>query len=128
MDKLSQGNLFFHRALDILGSMRSLNATLESGMHFCSKGLSNTVRCLKHMRLVQATLLVTQYVQGTQRSAQTWSIASSAIQGAVQIGLWRLPTAENLDIGPLEAEVRKRTWWMCYMVDKLGLCQNPDQL
>ncbi|KAE8141839.1 fungal-specific transcription factor domain-containing protein [Aspergillus pseudotamarii] len=98
VDKLSQGNVFFARALYMLGTMRSMDATLES---------------------VQATLLVAQYVQGTQRSAQTWSLASSAIQGAFQIGLWRQPTVDGLEMGQLEAEVRKRTWWMCYMIDKM---------
>jgi hypothetical protein len=40
---------------------------------------------LSNIASVQAALLVAQYVQGTQRSAQTWSIANSAIQGALQI-------------------------------------------
>ncbi|KAI2994126.1 transcriptional regulator family: Fungal Specific TF [Aspergillus niger] len=88
VDKLSRGNVFFYRALYILRSMQPTDVTLES---------------------VQATLLVAQYVQGTQRSAQTWSIASSAIYGALQIGLWRQPTVEGLGMSPLEAEVRKRT-------------------
>ncbi|GFF29470.1 uncharacterized transcriptional regulatory protein C3C7.04 [Aspergillus udagawae] len=97
VDKLSHGKVFFDRALHLLVQMRPRDPTLES---------------------VQAALLVAQYVQGTQRSAQTWSIANSAIQGAFQIGLWRQPTVDDLDMGPLEAEVRKRTWWMCYMIDK----------
>ncbi|OGM39341.1 hypothetical protein ABOM_012043 [Aspergillus bombycis] len=98
VDKLSQGNLFFHRALYLLVEMRPRDPTLES---------------------VQAALLVAQYVQGTQRSALTWSIANFAIQDALQIGLWRQPTVDSLEMGSLEAEVRKRTWWMCYMMDKM---------
>lgn len=124
VDKLSRGNVFFYRALYILRSMQPTDVTLESGTHMPGCTLSILPQYTNKHSSVQATLLVAQYVQGTQRSAQTWSIASSAIYGALQIGLWRQPTVEGLGMSPLEAEVRKRTWWMCYMIDKSGLYQH----
>jgi hypothetical protein len=115
LEKLTQGDVYFQRGLYMLSGMRPMDATLESGIYLVHKP-----NIAINILLVQAMLLASQYVQGTQRSAQTWSIASSAIQGALQLGLWRQITVDGLGMGPLVAEVRRRTWWMCYMMDKSG--------
>ena len=61
-------------------------------------------------------LLVTQYLQGTQRSAQTWDLQRYTVQIALQLGVHS--SACSAKCTPLEREIGKRSWFMCYLLDK----------
>ncbi|KAF4453254.1 hypothetical protein FALBO_16028, partial [Fusarium albosuccineum] len=50
---------------------------------------------------IQALVMATQYIQGTRRSSQTWGMMCALVQASFQI------------------ELRKRTWWMCLILDKM---------
>lgn len=65
---------------------------------------------------VQALLLMTQCVQGTRRSSQTWYLQRLAVQAAFQIGI-HAPTQPD-QYSPLVGELRKRAWYMCFILDK----------
>ena len=66
--------------------------------------------------LVQALLLMTQAVQGTRRSSQTWYLQRLTVQAAFQIGI-HAPTQPG-EFTPLVWELRKRAWFMCFLLDK----------
>ena len=68
------------------------------------------------MSPVQALLLMLQYSQGTQRAAETWRLMSHVVEGAFQIGLHHSNGGESLSV--VNHEIRKRTWWMYFMMDK----------
>ncbi|KIY03377.1 uncharacterized protein Z520_00068 [Fonsecaea multimorphosa CBS 102226] len=65
---------------------------------------------------VQFLLLMGQYLQGTQKSVQTWKTHGLATRAAFQIGLHSSDLARVFP--PLEQEVRKRTWFGCIMLDR----------
>jgi hypothetical protein len=65
---------------------------------------------------VQALLLISQFLQGTKRSVQTWSIHGLAVKSALQLGMHSEEYLKRLD--PLEQEIRKRTWYGCILLDR----------
>ncbi|EXJ56967.1 hypothetical protein A1O7_07311 [Cladophialophora yegresii CBS 114405] len=68
------------------------------------------------VELVILLLLMGQYLQGTQKSVQTWKMHGLAVRAAFQIGL------HSSDLGrefpAIEQEIRKRTWFGCIMLDR----------
>ena len=68
------------------------------------------------MPLVQYLLLTAQYLQGTQRSVETWTIHGLAVKGAFQLGL-HSPVGSSR-FSPLDQEFRKRTWYGCVVLDR----------
>jgi hypothetical protein len=65
--------------------------------------------------VVQYLLLLGQYLQGTQKSVQTWVTHGLAIKVAMQLGLHSTQAAKVYP--PLEQEIRKRTWFACITLD-----------
>jgi hypothetical protein len=61
-------------------------------------------------------LLMGQYLQGTQKSSQTWRMHGLAVRAAIQIGLHSSDLAKVFP--PIDQEVRKRTWFGCIMLDR----------
>lgn len=52
-------------------------------------------------------LLMSQYLQGSQRSVQTWAIHGIAVKAALELGLHSELAIQRFD--PLEREMRIRT-------------------
>ena len=65
---------------------------------------------------VQYLLLTGQYLQGTQRSVEAWTVHGLAVKGALQLGLHS--TAASSRFSPLDQEFRKRTWYGCVVLDR----------
>lgn len=65
---------------------------------------------------VQFLLLMSQYLQGTESPVQTWSIHGLAVKAAYQLGLHSKYALERY--GPLEREIRIRTWYGCVLLDR----------
>ena len=65
---------------------------------------------------VQLLLLMSQYLQGTERSIETWNVHGLAVKAAYQLGL-HSPNAIN-QYPPLEREFRKRAWFGCVVLDR----------
>lgn len=57
-----------------------------------------------------------QYLQGTQKSIQTWNMHGMAVRAAFQIGLHSSDLARMFS--PVDQEIRKRTWYGCIMLDR----------
>ncbi|OAL28391.1 hypothetical protein AYO22_02845 [Fonsecaea multimorphosa] len=68
------------------------------------------------IRLLQYFLLLMQYLQATQSSVQTSNSLGLAVSTAMRIGL-HSPQA-SATFPPLEREMRKRTWFMCIIMDR----------
>ncbi|KAJ0418320.1 fungal-specific transcription factor domain-containing protein [Aspergillus carlsbadensis] len=69
-----------------------------------------------NVQTVQALLLMHQYCLATQRSAQIWNLHALTIRIAMQLGLHSATTLKTFP--PLEAEIRKRTWFGCVILDR----------
>ncbi|VUC26112.1 unnamed protein product [Clonostachys rosea] len=68
------------------------------------------------VELVQYLLILGQYLQGTQKSVQAWTVHGLAITTAFQLGLHSPKT--NKQFPPLESEIRKRVWFGCILLDR----------
>ncbi|KAL1909236.1 hypothetical protein Sste5344_004861 [Sporothrix stenoceras] len=68
------------------------------------------------LELVQYLLILGQYLQGTQKSVQAWTVHGLAITTALQLGLQSPKT--NRAFPPLECEIRKRVWFGCILLDR----------
>ncbi|RYN89330.1 hypothetical protein AA0119_g11409 [Alternaria tenuissima] len=65
---------------------------------------------------VQLLLLMSQYLQGSERSIETWNIHGLAVKAAYQLGLHSSDAMQNHSA--VEAEIRKRTWFGCVILDR----------
>lgn len=70
-----------------------------------------------NLDVVQYLLLASQYLQGTQKSSQTWTLHGLAVKGAFAIGLHSNQASRQFT--PLENEIRKRTWFGCILLDRV---------
>ena len=70
------------------------------------------------LRIVQGLAVLTQYAEGTSCSAQTWKLHGLLMQAAFNIGLHVEDASTTPDMTPLEREMRRRTWYMCLVLDR----------
>ncbi|KIW16440.1 hypothetical protein PV08_06492 [Exophiala spinifera] len=94
------------------------DALVESDVFYSRAKLLASKLDLEHANIqtVQALLLMHQYCLATQRSAQIWTSHAVTIRVAMQLGLH---SASRLGtFSPLEAEVRKRIWFGCIILDR----------
>jgi hypothetical protein len=66
--------------------------------------------------IVQFLLIMGQYLQGTQKSVQAWSIHGLTVKAAFQLGLHSSVASKRFS--PFEQEIRKRTWYGCVVLDR----------
>ena len=69
------------------------------------------------LQVVQCLLVMCQYLQGTQRSVQTWNMHGLAVKAAYQLGLHSSDASSKL--GPYQKEFRKRVWYGCILLDRI---------
>ncbi|OBR11179.1 Fungal specific transcription factor domain-containing protein [Colletotrichum higginsianum IMI 349063] len=69
-----------------------------------------------NVEAVQGMLLMSQYLQGSQRSVQTWAIHGLAVKAALELGFHSEIALQRFD--PLEREIRIRTWYACIVLDR----------
>lgn len=109
----ADSNVYFKRAQKLSGNLTFKNVNIEIGKNNLP---SSRFPYLLRSCAVQYLLLMTQYLQGTQRSAQTWNVHGLTVKAALQLGLH----VENASSGfnAVEREVRKRTWYGCIILDR----------
>ncbi|OQV06225.1 Fungal Zn2-Cys6 binuclear cluster domain-containing protein [Cladophialophora immunda] len=81
------------------------------------------------IELVQALLLMGQYLHGALELNNCWTVIGLAIRTAQGLGLHLNPVTFTSDM--IEQEVRKRVWWGCFVLDrvlsmKVGRPTIPD--
>ena len=94
--RAEKSRVFYQRALSLCGKSSVRGTSLE---------------------IVQYLLLASQYLQGTQKSSQTWTLHGLAVKGAFALGLHSSQASQRFT--PLENEVRKRTWFGCILLDRV---------
>ena len=67
-------------------------------------------------QLVQFLLVMTQYLQGSESSVQTWNVHGLAVKASYQLGLHSKQALQRYD--PLEREMRIRVWYTCVFLDR----------
>ncbi|KAF9973650.1 hypothetical protein BGZ73_003119, partial [Actinomortierella ambigua] len=72
-----------------------------------------------HMSTIQALLLMAVQQMGFCESQRAWLYVGMAIRMAQDLGLNREPSLPEKERDPLWTELRKRTWWSCYVVERL---------
>ncbi|KAL2393537.1 Transcription factor FBD3 [Exophiala dermatitidis] len=104
--------------LSVEGNMSSEERIEESDVYYqranalCDKESRRNIS----LELVQYLLIQGQYLQGTQKSVQAWTVHGLAITTAFQLGLHSPRT--NSEFPALEAEIRKRVWFGCILLDR----------
>ncbi|KAH8886264.1 hypothetical protein GQ53DRAFT_809809 [Thozetella sp. PMI_491] len=81
-------------------------------MALCEK----QIRSGSSLEIVQFLLLMCQYLQGTERSIQTWNLHGLAVKTALQLGLHSTEALNQYS--PFEREIRTRTWYGCVILDR----------
>lgn len=129
-DRAGKAEVFYMRAKALCLDQMFNGATLETGElwgPFYSPsgepcwGLSPLQPCVSVFAdlfpdLVQAMLLMSQYLQGTHRSTTTWNVHGLAVKAAFQLGLHHTGSSKNYS--ELEKEMRLRTWYGCIILDR----------
>jgi hypothetical protein len=69
------------------------------------------------IELVQALLLMGQYLHGSLELNNCWTVVGLAIRTAQGLGLHLDARGFTSDI--IEQEVRKRVWWGCFVIDRV---------
>jgi hypothetical protein len=69
------------------------------------------------LELVQALLLLCQYLQSTLELNECWSLVGLLIRTAIGLGLHLNPSQSD-GMTCLEREFRIRTWWGCFIIDR----------
>lgn len=69
------------------------------------------------IELVQALLLMGQYLHGSLKLNNCWTVIGLAIRMAQGLGLHF--DAGAFTSGGIEQEVHKRVWWGCFMIDRV---------
>ncbi|KAJ5403234.1 hypothetical protein N7509_003105, partial [Penicillium cosmopolitanum] len=93
--RIAESDVFYERGLGLCGSEILRGTTLE---------------------VVQFLLLMGQYLQGTQKSVQAWTVHGLAVKAALQLGLHSRNASKSFST--LEQEMRKRTWYGCVVLDR----------
>lgn len=68
-----------------------------------------------NLQTIQALLLASHYLQGTNNLNKCWSVVGLCIRLAHGMGLHLDPS--RWQISHVEQEFRRRLWWGCYVVD-----------
>lgn len=69
------------------------------------------------IELVQALLLMGQYLNSSLELDNSWTVIGLAIRMAQSLGLHQDITTMGLKV--IDQEVRKRVWWGCFVIDRL---------
>jgi hypothetical protein len=69
------------------------------------------------IELVQALLLMGQYLHGSLELNTCWTVVGLAIRMAQGLGLHLDPSNFTSEI--VQQEVRKRVWWGCFVIDRI---------
>ena len=103
-----------------LGYRTSARARIEKTQAFYERAVSlcrtESLRGAS-LDLVQYLLLASQYLQGTEKSSQTWTLHGLAVKGALALGLHTTQASQRFTA--LENEIRKRTWYGCILLDRV---------
>ncbi|EMD93153.1 hypothetical protein COCC4DRAFT_75864 [Bipolaris maydis ATCC 48331] len=96
---------------DYDATLSAQERTYRSNIYFrrASDLCDRQIRHGTSVEIVQLLLLMSQYLQGSERSVETWNIHGLAVKAAYQLGLHSSDALQQYP--PREREFRKRTWY-----------------
>lgn len=115
-NRIAESDIFYQRGLGLCGGELLRGTTLEVGMYLFRIASRFRIHILNDIGTVQFLLLMGQYLQGTQKSVQAWTVHGLAVKAALQLGLHSINASRTFN--PLEQETRKRTWYGCVVLDR----------
>lgn len=115
-ERAARAEVFYERAKALCLDQMLHGASLETGGCFSFRPSFASCMLSIDFLLVQAMLLMSQYLQGTHRSTTTWNIHGLAVKAAFQLGLHT--TSSSSYQSPLDREMRLRTWYGCIVLDR----------
>ncbi|KAF9106643.1 hypothetical protein BGX27_009069 [Mortierella sp. AM989] len=71
-----------------------------------------------HLETVQALLLMSIQQMGFCEGQRAWLYVGMAIRMAQDLGLNKKPSEQEQSRNRILSELRKRTWWSCYVVER----------
>ncbi|ORY07858.1 hypothetical protein K493DRAFT_403602 [Basidiobolus meristosporus CBS 931.73] len=117
----------------LVNAMFSLSAALISSENILNKenldaeGFFKKARTLldqaydvSSIENVQGLVLMSIYFHISQGGMKSWMYSGMAIRMAEDLGLHRDPDIWNIKLTTAEKETRKRTWWVCYLIDRFS--------
>ncbi|ORY07861.1 hypothetical protein K493DRAFT_273228, partial [Basidiobolus meristosporus CBS 931.73] len=117
----------------LVNAMFSLSAALISSENILNKenldaeGFFKKARTLldqaydvSSIENVQGLVLMSIYFHISQGGMTSWMYSGIAIRMAEDLGLHRDPDIWNIKLTTAEKETRKRTWWVCYLIDRFS--------
>jgi hypothetical protein len=111
-ERVEESEVYYQRAVALCDKEAKCNSSLELGALCEPLPLNAWLTSLQ----VQYLLVLGQYLQGTQKSVQAWTVHGLAITTAIQLGLHSPRT--NSGFSTLDAETRKRVWYGCILLDR----------
>ncbi len=109
---MAKADVFLQRALKLLSDVTQSPGNLETRRAHLIKAFSSPLT----VRLVQALLLLTQFLQGTQRSMQTYNFQGLTVRLAFQLGLHCISNGSKDTV--VEREIKSRCWAMTFILDR----------
>ncbi|KAG0351406.1 hypothetical protein BG005_009139 [Podila minutissima] len=85
----------------------------ERARHFIRDEFDNA-----QVATIQSLLLMAIQQMGFCESQRAWLYIGMAIRIAQDLGLNKEPSDQEKSRNPLLCEIRKRTWWSCYVLDR----------
>ncbi|ORY07864.1 hypothetical protein K493DRAFT_295310 [Basidiobolus meristosporus CBS 931.73] len=117
----------------LVNAMFSLSAALVSSESMLNKenldaeGFFKKARTLldqaynaSSIENAQGLALMSIYYHISQGGVKSWMYSGMAIRMAEDLGLHRDPDIWNIKLTTAEKETRKRTWWVCYLIDRFS--------
>jgi hypothetical protein len=114
--RTAESEIYYKRASGLLNQqiVNGTGISIEVGK--LNKSLLLRAISGANKKKVQFLLLIGQYLQGTQRSVQTWVTHGLAVRAAFQLGLHSSDLARKFS--PLDQEIWKKTWFGCVILDR----------
>jgi hypothetical protein len=121
-DPATEADSLFYCLLNLVLALGCQFSTLfESSIHsgdtFFNRAktlLGFTIFDVGSLEVVQALLLMANYLQSTNRPNRCWNVLGMGIRVAQGLGLHIDPTKGDL----VDRETRRRAWWGCVLMDR----------
>jgi hypothetical protein len=120
-----ENNLAWFGLVNLIFAFGSVHTKTIGHMSISNKRFFNRAKTLvlsslfqvATIELVQALLLMGQYLNSSLELDNSWTVIGLAIRMAQSLGLHQDST--TLGLTAIDQEVRKRVWWGCFVIDRL---------
>ncbi|KAF2168893.1 hypothetical protein M409DRAFT_20907 [Zasmidium cellare ATCC 36951] len=98
--------------LDALQRSKKSQVYAQRALFHCKNRMMQGV----NIETAHFLLLLGQYLQGTQKPSEAWTVSGLAVKVVLQLGLHT--NAISIGLSAVDQEIRKRTWLACVSLDR----------